>query len=184
ARAATRAALAGQLPRSPEVQRQLLDKSRQTYRDAAGLLLLGVDGRPIASDGGAALDDPTLRDIAAAAAARAIQVELGLDRFTGRQLLLVAAPAYARAGNPAAVAVLAFDSRSLERRISREGSIVSLADGYGNLLARNPRTASGGGAGEVSRLTPGWDRRWLKGRVPELPQRLVAFAPVSDFTWV
>jgi signal transduction histidine kinase len=180
ARAATLAALSSKLPLAAEPQRQLLASRRPAYGDVAGLLLLGLDGRLLASDGGADLHAATLVDVAAASAdgARA-PVELAFDRATGRPLLLVAAPVAGRDGHPAAVVLMAFDSRSLERRIARDGSIVSLADGYGNLLARR-----NGVGGAVSRLPPAWDRQALGERPPELAERLAAFAAVPDFRWV
>jgi signal transduction histidine kinase len=106
-------------------------------------------------------------------------IELALDPVSGHRLLLVAAPVAGRDGRPAAVMIMAFDSRSLERRIAREGSMASLGDGYGNLLARH----DGLGAG-ASRLPPGWDRQAAAGTPPALAGRLVAFATVPDFGWV
>ncbi|HYL05159.1 MAG TPA: sensor histidine kinase, partial [Thermoanaerobaculia bacterium] len=189
ARATTMAALAGQLPLDPEVQRRLLNDSRPGYGDVTGMLLLGHDGRMVASDGGGVPDPATLADVARATAARAgVAVQLALDRTSGRRLLLVAAPVLARDGRPAATAILEFDSRSLERRIAREGSIVSLGDGYGNLLARR-----NGLAADVSRLPAGWDRHARagslgavalgQGRLAAFSGRLAAFAPVPDFGW-
>jgi signal transduction histidine kinase len=181
ARAATMAALSGRLPLDAELQRDLLERSRPAYRDVTGLLLLGVDGRLLASDGGAALDQATLHDVAAAAtvSGAAAPVELARDRMTGRRLLLVAAPVFGKDVHPSAAIIMAFDSQALERRIAREGSIVSLADGYGNLLARR-----NGVAADASRLPPAWDRLALKSALPELPEQLVAFAAVPDFQWV
>jgi signal transduction histidine kinase len=194
-RATTMAALAAQLPLRPpdvELQRQLMDKSRPGYGDVTGMLLLGPDGRVVASDGGALPDPATLADVARATAARAgVAVQLALDRASRHRLLLVAAPVLGRDGSPAATAVMEFDSRSLERRIAREGSIVSLGDGYGNLLAR-----ASGLAADVSRLPAGWDRRARAGSLPAVAPgqgrpaavapgqgRLAAFETVPDFGW-
>ena len=179
ARAATIAALSGQLPLQPELQRQLLDRSRAGYRDVTGMLVVGLDGSVVASDGGGAIDAATLRDIARATARRReAPIQLGLDRASGRRLLLVAAPVSGRDGRPAAAVIMTFGSQALERRIARQGSIVSLGDGYGNLLAR-----SYGLAAEASRLEAGWDRRAAAVSAPELAGRLTAFAPVSGFSW-
>ncbi len=180
ARAATMAGLSAGLPLDPEVQRELLAKSRPGYPDLTGLLLVGIDGRLLASDGGSMVGAGTRRDIATAAAARAeAPVELAVDPASGHRLLLVAAPVFARDGRPVAAMVMAFDSRSLERRISREGSIVSLGDGYGNLLARR-----NGLAASASELAAGWDRQAVAGAPPELSGRLAAFATVPNFRWV
>jgi signal transduction histidine kinase len=180
ARAVTMAALAAQLSGGAELQRQLLGKSRPGYSDVTGILLLGLDGRVVASDGGGVPDAATLGDLARATAARAgVAVQLGLDRGSGHRLLLVAAPVSGRDGRAAGTVVMEFDSRSLERRIAREGSIVSLGDGYGNLLARSNGLAAAG-----SRLPPAWDRQAAAGSLPELADRLAAFATVPDFKWI
>ena len=180
ARAATIAALSGQLPLQPELQRQLLERSREGYRDVTGMLVVGLDGHLVASDGGGALDAATLRDVAGATATRReAPIQLALDRAARRRLLLVAAPVSGRDGRPAAAVIMTFGSRALERRIAREGSIVSLGDGYGNLLAR-----SYGLPAEASRLEAGWDRRAAAVPPPEISGRLAAFAPVSGFSWM
>jgi len=180
ARAATVAALSGQLPLQAELQRQLLEQSRAGYRDVTGMLVVGLDGSLVATDGGGELDAATRRDVARATATRReAPVQLALDRASGRRLLLVAAPVFGRDGRPAAAVVMTFGSRALERRIARAGSLVSLGDGYGNLLAR-----SDGLPAEGSRLTAGWDRRTATAPPPELPGRLAAFAPVSGFSWM
>ncbi|MBV8199248.1 MAG: sensor histidine kinase [Acidobacteria bacterium] len=179
ARATTMAALAAQLPEGAEMRRQLLGRSRPGYGDVTGMLLLGPDGRVVASDGGGVPEGATLGDLARATAARAgVAVQLGLDRASGHRLLLVAAPVSGRDGRPTGAVVMEFDSRPLERRIAREGSIVSLGDGYGNLLAR-----SNGLGADGSRLPAGWDRRAAAGSRPELADRLAAFALVPDFQW-
>jgi signal transduction histidine kinase len=180
ARAATIAALSSQLPLQAELQRQLLERSRAGYRDVTGMVVVGLDGQVVASDGGGEVDAATLRDVARATATRReAPVQLGLDRASGRRLLLVAAPVSGRDGRPAAAVIMTFGARALERRIAREGSLVSLGDGYGNLLAR-----SYGPPAEASRLEAGWDRRAAAGSLPELPGRLAAFAPVSGFSWM
>jgi signal transduction histidine kinase len=180
ARAATIAALSGQLRLESELQRQLLERSRAGYRDVTGMLVVGLDGHVVASDGGGEIDAATLRDVARASATRReAPIQLGMDRTSGRRLLLVAAPVSGRDGQPAAAVVLTFGSQALERRIARQGSIVSLGDGYGNLLAR-----SFGLAAEASRLDIGWDRRAATLSPPELAGRLAAFAPVSGFSWM
>jgi signal transduction histidine kinase len=187
ARAATIAALSGQLLPAAAVQRRLLAKSRASYGDVTGLLLLDRDGNLLVADGGTTLGASTLRGIAAAAAASSSSpVELALDRATGRQLLLVGAPVAGRDGHPAGTLVMAFGSTALERRIAREGSIVSLADGYGKLVGRHDAV------GKATSLLPaGWDRHLAQGkqpevpeRQPEVPERLIATARVPDFSWV
>ena len=181
ARAATIAALSGQLPLQAELQRQLLEQSRAGYRDVTGILVVGLDGRLVATDGGGELDAATLRDVAhATATRREAPVQLALDRASRRRLLLVAAPVSGRDGRPAAAVVMTFGSQALERRIARAGSLVSLGDGYGNLLARS----DGLPAEAASRLPAGWDRRAATAPPPELPGRLAAFAPVSGFSWM
>jgi signal transduction histidine kinase len=180
ARAATIAALSGQLPLQSELQRQLLERSRAGYRDVTGMLVVGLDGHVVATDGGGEIDAATLRDVARATARRReAPIQLGLDRASGRRLLLVAAPVSGRDGQPAAAVILTFGSQALERRVARQGSIVSLGDGYGNLLAR-----SYGLAAEASRLEAGWDRRAATSSPPRLSGRLAAFAPVSGFSWM
>jgi len=180
ARAATIAALSGKLPLDAELQRQLLEKSRAGHPDVTGLLVTGLDGSLVASDGGGALDTATLRDVAHATATRAAApIQLALDRVSGRRLLLVAAPVLGRDGRAVAAVIMEFGSRSLERRIAREGSIVSLGDGFGNLLARGNSLAA-----DASRLPAGWDRRAARDWLPALPGRLAAFAPVPEFSWI
>jgi signal transduction histidine kinase len=180
ARATTMAALSAQLPVDAELQRELLDKSRPGYGDVTGMLLLGLDGRVVASDGGGLPDAATLGGVARTTAARTgVAVQLSLDSASGHRLLLVAAPVLGRDGRPAATVIMEFDSRSLERRIAREGSIVSLGDGYGNLLARR-----NGLVAEVSRLPAGWGRQAAAGSLPALPGRLAAFALVPNFKWI
>jgi len=180
ARAATIAALSGQLPLQSELQRQLLERSRAGYRDVTGMLVVGLDGHVVATDGGSEIDAATLRDVARATATRReAPIQLGLERASGRRLLLVAAPVSERGGRPAAAVILTFGSQALERRIARQGSIVSLGDGYGNLLAR-----SYGLAAAASRLEAGWDRHAATASRPELAGRLAAFAPVSGFSWM
>jgi signal transduction histidine kinase len=180
ARVATLAALCGQLPLAAEPQRQLFEASRPRYRDASGLLLLGLDGRLLAEDGGVVLDLATRGDLARATTARAeAPVELALDHATRRRLLLVAAPVAGRGGRPAAAVAMAFDSRSVERRIGRQGTVVSLGDGWGNLIARYD-----GLAGGATKLPAAWDRRAASGSPPLVPGRLAAFAVVPDFRWI
>jgi signal transduction histidine kinase len=178
-RAVTLATLAGELPLTPEVQRQLLAKSRPLYGNLSGLLLLGHDGRLIAAEGGAALGAGTCTAIAAAAgASTASPVKLANDTSTGRPLLLVAARVDGRDAQPPAALVMAFEMRALDSHIARNGSIVSLADGYGH-----PITGVNGLPGTVSGLQTGWDMRAARGEQPVLADTLVAIAPLSDFSW-
>src|SRR5579863_9597583 len=107
ARAATMAGLSAGLPLDSEVQRELLARSRPGYPDVTGLLLVGIDGRLLASDGGSMVGAETRRDIATAAATRAeAPVELAVDPASGHRLLLVAAPVVARDGRPVATVVM------------------------------------------------------------------------------
>ena len=179
ARAAAVAALAGRLPLAAERQRGLLESSLPSYRDAAGLVLIGPGGRTIASDGGASLGGGTLAALAATVRPRTVPVKLALDALTGRPLLLLAAPVFSADNRLVAAVVMALDSRSLERRIARDGAIVTLADGGGNLVARS------NGTSYASQLPPAWDRGVAGGggAPPLLADRLVAFATVSGFQW-
>jgi signal transduction histidine kinase len=186
ARATAVAALAGRLPLAAEPQAQLLVASRKGYPDTAGLLLAADDGTVIASDGGAALGNGTLRQVIATVHERpGIAVQLALDRLTGRTLLLEATPVAPPAGSPVAaggdgrgdaVVVMALDPLALGERILREGSLVSLADGGGNLIAtRND-------SGVALDLPHGWDLP--AETAPEVSSnRLAAIAPVPDFPW-
>jgi signal transduction histidine kinase len=179
ARAVTLASLAGELPLSADVQGQLLAKSRPLYRDLRGLLMLGLDGRLIAADGGAALGAGTRAVIAAAAgASTASPVKLAADPISGQRLLLVAARVADRDARPLAALVMAFEVRALDSHMARTGSIVSLADGTGNPIAQ-----INGLPGAVSLLRQGWDRGAAHGERPVLADRLLAVAPLTDFGW-
>jgi signal transduction histidine kinase len=177
ARATAVAALAGRLPLAAEAQRRLLESSLPGYRDVAGMVLIDPGGRPVASDGGAAIGPGTLAALAAAVRPREIPVKLALDSLSARPLLLLAAPVVTPDDRIVAAVVMAFDSRSLERRIARDGAIVTLADGGGNLIARS------NGATYSSRLPPGWDRAAAAGAPPQIADRLVACAAVAGFQW-
>jgi signal transduction histidine kinase len=180
ARATAIAALAGRLPLdSATLQRDLLVRSRPAYGDTTGLLLVGLDGRLIASDGGASLGDGTLRATAGAVRAEAIPVQLAIDSVTRQPLLLVAAPVVAADGRLLAGIIMAFTSGALERRIAREGSIVSLNNGHGVGIARSDDVRP-----LDSLLTAGWDREVLAGARPTLNSRLAEYARVPDLGWV
>jgi signal transduction histidine kinase len=179
ARAATIAALASRLPPVAETQHRLLAASRPGFAGITGLLLLGLDGRVIAADGAASLGVATLRNTAAAAlSSTAAPVQLALDRLTGRQLLLVATRVPGQDGRPAGTVVMAFDARSLDQRIARAGTIVTVADGSGRLIASHADLADGG-----SKLQQGWDAGILRGRAAALEGRLAGYAVVPDLRW-
>ncbi len=195
ARAATLATLAGELPLTREMQSQLLGKSRPLYRHLNGLMVLGPDGRLIAADGELALNAATRAATAAAAtASSATPVQLAVDAGTGKRLLLVSERVIDRQAQPRAALVMAFDVHALDSHIARNGSVVSLGDGYGNLITqtgslpeapgRADDAAASRQAGSGSRLLPQWDRNAVRGQRPEIADRLVAVAPLADFGWV
>ncbi|HVT58611.1 MAG TPA: sensor histidine kinase [Thermoanaerobaculia bacterium] len=179
ARATAVAALAGRLRPEPPLWRRLLALSRPRYPDVSALLIVDREGRPLASDGSAEIGENTLRGAVAGLGRRAMPVQLGLDRRTARPLLLLSARIVDAADRPLGALVMALDSAALDRRILRAGSIVSLADGYGNLIAR-----SNGAPGEISRIPRGWDRMVRAGAPPSPAGQLVSYGTVPDFGWV
>lgn len=206
ARAATVAGLASELPLTPDLQGQLLAQSLPLYHRLHGLMLSGLDGKLIAGQGGATLTAARRAATAAAAVSSAASpISLAADPATGRHLLLVAARVNGRDGRPRAVLIMAFDAAVLDEHIARQGSIVSLGDGIGHLIARASnlqglRTApgmSGGMAGAggtagvpaglqpASQLPPGWDRRTAGGVLVRfaIPDRLAAAAPLLGLNW-
>jgi signal transduction histidine kinase len=179
ARAAAIAALASRLPPVAETQHRLLAASRPSFAGITGVLLLGLDGRLIAADGSASLGEATLRaTVAAALASAAAPVQLALDRLTGRQLLLVATRVPGQDGQAVAAVVMAFDSQALDKRIARPGTIVTVADGSGHLIAHH-----GDLADSARWLPPNWDTGVLQGNAAPLPGNFAGFAVVPDLRW-
>ena len=179
ARAAVVATLAGRLPLEPVVQRALLEASRPSYRDVTGFITLDSDGTVLAAIGEVPLDLHDWRGVAAelrSGERQGIPIHLaGGERLK----LLLGAPIVTVDGRMGGVLVTAFDAELLGRRITRPGSNVYLADGYGRLIAVRE------GADALARLPAGWDSEVRSGRQPRLPRRIAAFARVpGGLDWV
>ncbi|HET9226900.1 MAG TPA: ATP-binding protein [Thermoanaerobaculia bacterium] len=179
ARAAVVATLAGRLPLEPVVQRALLEASRPSYRDVTGFITLDSDGTVLAAIGEVPLDLHDWRSVAAelrSGERQGIPIHLaGGERLK----LLLGAPIVTVDGRMGGVLVTAFDAELLGRRITRPGSNVYLADGYGRLIAVRE------GADALARLPAGWDSEVRSGRQPRLPRRIAAFARVpGGLDWV
>jgi signal transduction histidine kinase len=181
ARAAVVAALAGRLPMEGAFQRALLDASRPSYPDMAGFLTLDLSGTVLATTGGIPLDLADWRLVAdelRPLGAKGLQIRMAGDRKDGGHLLLLSAAIVRPDQQMVGVLVTVFQAELLARRLSRPGSNVYLADGYGRLIASQE------GASPGPALPEGWDRELRAGRDPVRARRLAAFAQVPGLEWV
>jgi len=181
------AALAGQIPLAEKDQGELLAGSLQSYHDVTGFHTLDLAGTPIASSGDTALPPGLLRGLAAQMWRQPV-LQLDLVNVEDRPFLVLSAPIRRpRVGDLVGVLIAVFDSSSLERRISREGSSISLANGHGTVIARRDDSGGKVGAGPSKGLPPlpaGWDQRVQAGEELETATGVVAFALVPDLDWV
>jgi signal transduction histidine kinase len=180
ARATVVAALAGHLPMAGPIQRALLDASRPSYPDVSGFLTLDAAGMIVATTGGVPPDLGDWRFVADEL--RRLNPEGLQIRLAGpaeRPLLLLSAPIVQPDRRLVGVLVTVFGSDLLARRISRPGSNVYLADGYGRIIASREEAET-----VLARLPAGWDRELRLGRVPTPARRLAAFARVPGLDWV
>jgi signal transduction histidine kinase len=180
------AALASHAPRSAESLRDLLAGSRQAYPDVAGFRVLDLAGTVVASSGDLRLSPGLFLELAARMRREPI-LQLDFVRRGDRPLLLLAAPIHQPGAGLIGVMVAAFDTGSLVERMTRRGSSISLADGYGRLIAHRDL----GETAATSRRSPGvpplpedWDRRVRAGEELESATGLVAFAVVPKLNWV
>ena len=178
ARAAVVASLAGRLPLEPVIQRALLEASRPSYPDVAGFVTLDTAGTVLASIGEVPLDIGDWRGVASDLRG---QERSGVPiRLVGgeRPLLLLSAPIQRQDGRMGGVLVTGFDAELLARRITRPGSNVYLADGYGRIIASSEQSDG------LAKLPARWDVDFRHGRVPALARRIAAFARVPGLDWV
>jgi signal transduction histidine kinase len=181
ARAAVVASLAGRMPMTPVFQRALLEASRPSYPDVTGFVTLDAAGTVLATIGRVPLDIEDWRRIAAdmqgQEQSRGIPIHLvGTERL----LLLMSAPIRLEDGQMGGVLVSAFDAELLARRLTRTGSNVYLADGYGRLIASRQDTDLA-----LPSLPAGWDRELRLGQGPAMARRIAAFARVpGGLNWV
>lgn len=180
ARAAAVASMAGRLPLVTAVQHRLLAESLPVFRDMAALAIVDREARLVARAGETVLGESSLHAAAAGEARpRAMSVQFGIDEVSRQPLLLICAPVIDLQGRTTATLIMAFRPAALGRRIARPGAIVSLADGYGRMIARRR-----GGVASDSALPAGWDLRVRAGAPPDAAGNLVSFAIVPEFDWV
>jgi signal transduction histidine kinase len=178
ARTVAIAALAGRAPLTPESQARLLTASRRSYPDVTAFSTVGLDGRLVATAGGAVPPPPLLRALAAEIRVRP-QKRLQLSPAEP-SLFLLTAPI--QDGDAAIVGVLVttLDSEALARRIAQPGLSVSLGDGFGRLIASRNGIS---GVGEIAPLPAGWDHRIRAGR-PVIRPNIAGFGVVPGLGWV
>jgi signal transduction histidine kinase len=177
------AALAGRTPMTPESQGKLLAASRQVYSDVTAFRTVTADGRLVAAAGAVPLPPWLLRRLAADLRREPERrVQLASTRVGRQRLLLLWAPIHSGQGEIAGLLVAALDSHALARRITRSGSSVSLADGYGRLIAsRNEISPAVDG---LPALPAGWDQRIRAGGTVERTTGVAGFAVVPNLGWV
>ena len=179
ARTATLAVSAGRSPMTAEEQRDLLAVFHRLYPDVAALRTVSADGRVIATSGAALPPGPVVA--LARGVSRESQIEISPILAGERYYLLVGAPIPGADGRSLGVLVAAFDARLLGQRITRPGSYVSLADGFGRPIAAVSRLLEGEA---VSPLPAGWDRTVRAGGTIERSQGVVGFAVIPRLGWV
>src|SRR4029077_11067104 len=99
----------------------------------------------------------------------------------GRSLILLGAPIPDLGGDFARTLVAALDTRSLAQRISRQGALVSLADGFGRLIATVDKVRP---EERVPPLPSGWDRLIRAGRLAQRVEAVGGVALVPRLGWV
>jgi signal transduction histidine kinase len=188
ARAATLAAFAGRSEMTAEEQGELLREARTEYPDLAALRTVTGDGRVVAVAGGEALPLPEVLALAADVARTPRRMQLTPIRLGERSLLLLGAPIHGDDRLDGTL-VAAFAASGLERRIAREGSRVTVADGRGRTIARVDGVAS---EARLPDLPADWDRPdhrrgvyrapWVAGfaRIPQLGWAVAVERPRAD----
>ncbi len=179
-RAATLAVFAGREPVTADRQTPMLAISLPIYPDLVALRSVSPTGGIVAATGAVDLPPRTVMDLAAGVA-RDRRDQLTAIEVDGRSLLLLGAPIPDLAGDFAGTLVAALDTRSLAQRISREGAVVSLADGFGRLIATVDKVRPG------ERLPPlprGWDRLVRAGRLEPRVETVEGLALVPRLGWV
>ncbi len=179
ARASTLAVSAGRSPMTPEGQRDLLAVFHRLYPDVAALRTVTADGRVIALSGAALPPEPVITLARGVSQERQVQISpiVAGDRY----YLLLGSPILGDGGQPLGALVAAFDARLLGQRITRPGSHVSLADGFGRPIASVSRLIEGE---TVSPLPAGWDRTIRAGGKIARRQGVVGFAVIPRLGWV
>jgi signal transduction histidine kinase len=177
ARAATLAALAGRSAMTAEEQGELLRGARTEYPDLVALRTV-TGGRVLAAAGGEPLPLPEVLGIAADVGHSPRRMQITPVQLAGRALFLLGAPIHGD-DRLNGTLVAAFAAGGLERRISREGSRVTVADGRGRTIAQLDGVVS---EPRLPALPAGWDRpdhRRGPGRVPEV----AGFARIPQLGW-
>jgi signal transduction histidine kinase len=180
ARTATLAAFAGQSPMTAESQGDLLAASRSQYPDLRALRTVSAEGRVLASAGEAALPPEAVLKVARAVS-RTRHTQLSWVPAGERSFLLMGAPVHAPSGDLAGTLVAAFSSEALLHRMTRPGAQISLADGYGHLIAAVRNSPPGGET--LSSLPPGWDLRVRGGGRVARTESVAGFAAVPGLSW-
>jgi signal transduction histidine kinase len=179
-RAATLAVFAGREPVTADRQEPMLAISLPIYPDLVALRSVSPTGGIVAGTGAVDLPPRAVMDLAAGVA-RDRRDQLTAIEVDGHSLLLLGAPIPDLAGDFAGTLVAALDTRSLAQRISREGALVSLADGFGRLIATVDKVRP------EERLPPlpsGWDRLIRAGRLAQRVEAVGGIALVPRLGWV
>jgi signal transduction histidine kinase len=179
ARTSTLAVSAGRSPMTVEGQGDLLAVFQRLYSDVAALRTVSADGRVIATSGAALPPGPVLA--LARGAREENQVEISPIMAGERYYLLVGAPIPGEDGRNLGALVAAFDARLLGQRITRPGSYVSLADGFGRPIAAVSRLIEGEA---VAPLPAHWDQTIRAGKTIERSEGVVGFAVIPRLGWV
>ncbi|MFL6263585.1 MAG: ATP-binding protein [Thermoanaerobaculia bacterium] len=180
ARTATLAAFAGRSPRTAEKQGELLAASRSVYPDLRALRTLSTDLRVLAGAGEAGLPLEAVRKVAQAVN-RTRRTQLSLTSTREHSFLLMGSPVHNLSDDVAGTLVAAFSSEALIHRMTRQGAHISLADGYGHLIA----AVSENPAGEaLPALPPGWDQQVRKGNQVARTESVAGFAVVPRLGWI
>jgi signal transduction histidine kinase len=177
ARAATLAAFAGRSAMTAEDQGELLREARTEYPDLVALRTV-TGGRVVAAAGGEPLPLPEVLGLAADVGHSPRRMQITPVQLGGRALFLLGAPIHGD-DRLKGTLVAAFAAGGLERRISREGSRVTVADGRGRTIARVDGVVT---EPPLPPLPAGWDRpdhRRDAGRAPEV----AGFARIPQLGW-
>jgi signal transduction histidine kinase len=180
ARLSAIAAVAGLAPLEPAAQAAYLERARLIHPDVSGFATLDPRGGVVAMSGTLPLDHRAAVEVARAAFSRKPLVGLRLGSAGRRKLLILSAPISGPPGRPVGALVAAFGADSLARRLERAGSLVTLADGAGQEIARFDRTRRDG---PVPPLPAGWDRAVAAGRAPAIGSRLATFSRLPQPGW-
>ena len=180
ARTATMAAFVGRAPMTTADQADQLPVLRQVYRDVVALRSVASDGRIVAATGAAAVSPQDLQELVRWVRQDPGRVQLRPSRTGGRSLLLLGAPIHGDQGI-AGTLVAAFDAEALARRIARQGSYVSLADGRGQAIATADGLPPGNG---LPPLPPRWDQRFRAGGTIPRREGVAGFAQAPGISWV